>query len=68
MSTKFIPKIGQYFYSMRGSVYRIYRCNRVDGSCFSGEAIEGSHSTREAAAARVRRLNGWSQQPDKPRM
>lgn len=56
----FIPKIGQYYYSLRGDSYRIYRCNSSDGVSFGGEALPGSYHDRESAARRVRSLNGWS--------
>lgn len=53
---------GQYLYALRGSSYRIYRC---DGSKDSASPVtsEPPYRDREKARRRVCELNGWRYKP-----
>lgn len=55
------PKVGQYFYAIRGNSFRIYRCTEAsdDGYCSSPVIAEPCFPDRESARKRVYELNGW---------
>lgn len=53
-------KKGQYFYSLRGSFYEIYRCTASDNQGRAGEKINESFLNPEEARRRVYELNGWT--------
>lgn len=60
-----IPKTGQYYYTLRGRFFRIYRYDSVTGtgSIASPVQEEPLFSDREQARKRVYELNGWIYAP-----
>ena len=55
-------KKGEYFYSIRGSVYRIYQCIYNEGGIEQSTPLkdEPSYQDAEEARKRVYQLNGWT--------
>ena len=55
------PKTGQYYYTLRGNRFYIYRCDNDSDSGYSGSPVNGekSYTDRNHARKRVYELNGW---------
>ena len=55
------PKVGQYFYTIYHSMYRIYRYDSVSDRATSASPVrdEPLYSNPEEARKRVYELNGW---------
>lgn len=62
-----MPKIGQYYYIIRGRSWRIYRYTHVSdtGAVASPVAEEPVFFNKEDARRRVYELNGWKYTPKK---
>lgn len=55
------PRVGQYFYTLRGRWFHIYRYVEVNGFGSSASPVDGEPTflDREQARKRVYELNGW---------
>lgn len=58
-------KQGQYYYSLHGRYFVIYRCVFNNGKTSTGERVvdEPPYYKREDARRRVYELNGWPYTP-----
>ncbi|MBD5267972.1 MAG: hypothetical protein HDS41_07365 [Bacteroides sp.] len=56
------PKIGQYYYAPRGRFFRIFQCDHVSETGYTGTPVmtENLCNTAEQARRRVYQLNGWN--------
>lgn len=62
-------KQGQYYYTIHGRYFAIYRCVFNDGHTSMGEKVvnEPPYYDREQARRRVYELNGWNYTPKQPK-
>lgn len=57
--------VGEYYYSLHGRDFRIYRCDYSDGQTTMSSPVyeEPFFRDREEARKRVYELNGWEYKP-----